>query len=90
MALKAPSNTAGGLGSLLVPYRVQGRALVGVLGAKPPEGARSKFWGVSGSEDRGCSDSSIQFINSGMMGDKSFKEWRQKWAGVEGWVTAIF
>ena len=28
---------AGGLGSLQVPQRVQGRALLGVLGEKPPE-----------------------------------------------------
>ena len=35
--------------------------------------ARSKFfWGVSGSEDRGGGDNSIQFINYGRMGDKSF------------------
>ena len=40
--------------------------------------ARSKFWGVSGSEDRGGGDNSIQFINFGRVGDKSFKEWRQK------------
>ena len=42
------------------------------------------FWGMSGSEDRGGSDSSIQFINFGRVGDKSFKEWRQKigrWKG---------
>ena len=53
-------------------------------------GARSKFWGVSGSEDRGGGDNSIQFINFGRMGDKSFKEWRQKIGGMEGWVTTIF
>ena len=34
--------------------------------------------GVSGSEDRGGGDNSIQFINIGRVGDKSFKEWRQK------------
>ena len=44
-------------------------------------GARSKFWGVSGSEDRGGGDNSIQFINFGRVGDKSFKEWRQKMGG---------
>ena len=46
--------------------------------------ARSKFWGVSGSEDRGGGDNSIQFINIGRVGDKSFKEWRRKigeWKG---------
>ena len=37
--------------------------------------------GVSGSEDRGGGDNSIQFINSGRVGDKSFKEWRRKIAG---------
>ena len=40
------------------------------------------FEGVSGSEDRGGGDSSIQFTNFGRVGDKSFKEWRQK---IEGW-----
>ena len=40
--------------------------------------ARSKFFwggGLSGSEDRGGDDNSIQFINFGRVGDKSFKEW---------------
>ena len=41
-------------------------------------GARSKLWGVSGSEDRGGSDNSIQFIDIGRVSDKSLKEWRQK------------
>ena len=48
------------------------------------DGARSKFWGLSGSEDRGGGDNSIQFTNFGRVGDKSFKEWRQKlgeWMG---------
>ena len=31
------------------------------------ESARSKFWGVSGSEDRGGGDNSIQFINIGRL-----------------------
>ena len=44
-------------------------------------GARSKFWEVSGSEDRGVGDNSIQFINIGRVGDKSFKEWRRR---IEG------
>ena len=44
--------------------------------------ARSKFWGVSGSEDRGGGDNNIQFINIGRVGDKSFKELRQK---IRGW-----
>ena len=49
-------------------------------------GARSKFWGLSGSEDKGGGDNSIQFINFGRVGDKSFEEWLQKlgeWKG--GW-----
>ena len=37
-------------------------------------GARSKFWGLSGSEDRGEGDNSIQFINFGTAGDKSFEK----------------
>ena len=44
--------------------------------------AHTKFWEVSGSEDRGGGDNSIQIINFGRVGDKSFEEWRQK---VEGW-----
>ena len=40
------------------------------------------FGGLSGSEDRGGGDNSIQFINFGRVGDKSFKEWRQK---IRGW-----
>ena len=32
------------------------------------------FGGLSGSEDRGGGDNSIQFINFGRVGDKSFKE----------------
>ena len=47
-------------------------------------GACSKFWGVSGSEDRGGGDNSIQFINFGRVGDKSFKEWQQKIGGWKG------
>ena len=31
------------------------------------------FGGLSGSEDRGGGDNSIQFINFGRVGDKSFK-----------------
>ena len=37
--------------------------------------------GWSGSEDRGGGDNSIQFINFGRVGDKSFKEWQQKYEG---------
>ena len=48
------------------------------------------FGGLSGSEDRGGGDNSIQFTNFGRVGDKSFKEWRQKLGGVEGWVTTRF
>ena len=40
------------------------------------------FGGLSGSEDKGGGDNSIQFINFGRVGNKSFKEWRQK---IEGW-----
>ena len=47
-------------------------------------GARSKFWGVSGSEDRSGGDNSIQFIDIGRVGDKRFKECRQKIGGWEG------
>ena len=36
---------------------------------------------MSGSEDRGGGDNSIQFIKLGREGDKSFKEWRQKIGG---------
>ena len=36
------------------------------------------FGGLSGSEDRGGGDNSIQFINFERVGDKSFEEWRQK------------
>ena len=44
-------------------------------------GARSKFWGASGLEDRGGGDNSIQFINIGRVGDRSFKELRRKIGG---------
>ena len=52
---------------------------------QPGAGARSKFWGVSGSEDRGGGDNSIQFINIGRVGDKNFKELRRKMGGGGGW-----
>ena len=39
------------------------------------------FGGLSGSGDKGGGDNSIQFINFGRVGDKSFKEWRQKIGG---------
>ena len=42
------------------------------------------FGGLSGSEDRGGGDNSIQLINFGRVGDKSFKEWRQKIGGWKG------
>ena len=42
------------------------------------------FGGLSGSEDRGGGDNSIQFINFGRVGDKSFEEWRQKIGGWKG------
>ena len=44
-------------------------------------GARSKFGGLSGSEDRGGGDNSIQLINFGTVGDKSFEEWQQNIGG---------
>ena len=39
------------------------------------------FGGLSGSEDRGGGDNSIQFTNFGRVGDKSLKELRQKLGG---------
>ena len=42
------------------------------------------FGGLSGSEDRSGGDNSIQFINFGRVGDKSFNEWRQKIGGWKG------
>ena len=42
------------------------------------------FGGLSGSEDRGGGDNSVQFINFRTVGDKSFKEWRQKLGGWKG------
>ena len=42
------------------------------------------FEGVSGSEDKGGGDNSIQFINIVRVGDKSFKERRQKIRGSKG------
>ena len=41
----------------------------------------SNCGGLSGSEDRGGGDNSIQFTNFGRVGDKNFKEWRQKLVG---------
>ena len=41
------------------------------------------FGGLSGSEDSGGGDNSIQFINIGRVGAKSFKKWRRKIGG--GW-----
>ena len=38
----------------------------------------------TGSEDRGGGDNSIQFINFGRVGDKGFKERRQKIGGWKG------
>ena len=42
------------------------------------------FGGLSGLENRSGSDNSIKFINFGRVGDKSFKEWRQKLGGWKG------
>ena len=44
----------------------------------------SDFGGMSGSEDRGGGDNSIQFINIGRVGDKSFKEWQRIIGGWKG------
>ena len=42
----------------------------------------SNFWGVSASEDRGGDDNSIQIINIGRVGDKSFIEFLKKMATI--------
>ena len=42
------------------------------------------FGGLSGSEDRGGGDNSIQFINFGRVGDKSFEKWQKKVGGWKG------
>ena len=42
------------------------------------------FGGLSGSEDRGNGDNNIQFTNFGRVGDKNFKELRQKLRGWKG------
>ena len=44
------------------------------------------FGELSGSEDRGGGDNSIEFINFERVGDKSFKKWRQKMGGGGGRV----
>ena len=46
----------------------------------------SNFGELSGLEDRGGGDNSIEFINIGRVGDKSSKELRQKIGGGRvGW-----
>ena len=52
-------------------------------------GCTFQILGVSGSEDRGGGDNSIQFVNIGREGDKSFKKWRRK-VRMEGRVTTVF
>ena len=47
------------------------------------------FGGVSGTGDRGGGDNSIQFINIGSVGDRSFKEWRQKVGGGRVGATGL-
>ena len=47
-------------------------------------GARSNFFGDVRAGGQGWGDNSIQFINIGRVGDKSFKTWRQK-MGEGGW-----
>ena len=39
---------------------------------------------MSGSKDRGGDDNSIQIMNVGRVGDKSFIEFRKKWGGGKG------
>ena len=48
------------------------------------------FGGLSGSEDRGGDDNSIQFINFRRVGGKSFKECQQKIGGWEGGSQQYF
>ena len=40
--------------------------------------------GCQGRRNKGGGENSIQFINFGRVGDKSFKEWRQKIEGLKG------
>ena len=42
------------------------------------------FGGMSGSEDRGGGDNSIQFIDIERVGNKRFKEWQRKIGGWKG------
>ena len=44
----------------------------------PPGNASPKFWGNVRVRGEGGGNSSIQFINFGRVGDKSFQKWRQK------------
>ena len=68
------------------------KSIIGVLLIFTKEGNTTKcnrgctfqVLGVSGSEDRGGGDNSIQFINIGRVGDKSLKEWRRKIGGGGG------
>ena len=55
-------------------FEIQGTELVHV----------PNFGGLSGSEDRSGGDNRIQFIIFGRVGDKSFKEWRQRIGGWKG------
>ena len=52
-----------------------------VIGGRPRGRSTFQILRVSGSEDRGRGDNSIQFINIVRVGDKSFKERRQKIGG---------
>ena len=45
---------------------------------------------MSGSEDKGEGENSIQFINIGRVGDKSFKECRRKIGGWKGGLQQYF
>ena len=51
----------------------------------PPRVHVLNFWGNVRVGGEGGGDSSIQFINFGRVGDKSFKKWRQKIGGGGGW-----
>ena len=66
------------ISALTVGYTMLGKTLVKM--SPPSLGIVHvpNFGGLSGSEDRGGGDNSIQFINFGRVGDKSFEEWRQK------------
>ena len=71
----------------LLVFITDGHPTTFISGEPPSRVHVPNFGGLSGSEDRGGGDNSIQFINFGRVGDKSFEKWRQK---IGGWVTTIF